>query len=340
MKYLITTDTHLGRKNGNQFEISNTSKFFDWLTDVASERNIENLIHLGDWYDNRRSIPVPVLNKSVEIIDEISQYFSNIYILAGNHDLYYKDAVLPSSLEIFHYIHTPENTHINVVYYPIVVDNILLIPWLINEENYNDIVSNNYNAKYAMGHLAINNIIMNRAEVRSKNEILNLSDFEKYDVVMSGHYHQYGEYQNVVYIGAPYHMDFNDSGKRGVYIFDSEDGSTEFIEYNGSPKYIVVDAENYNKDTIEGNNIKLEFYNNIGLNKINEIIEDVNCLGPNSISVSYKFTTTFTNNIESDTMIEYKPNKELLVEYLKESELPSNLSIKVFENIISSMENQ
>jgi len=338
VKYLVTTDTHLGRKNGNQQEINNTSNFFNWLINIANERKIKSFIHLGDWHDNRRSIPVPVLNESINIVNNLANYFKNLYLLNGNHDLYYKDTKFPNSLDLFNWIKVPAETNIHIINDLTVVDNILLVPWLIDENDYNNIVSNGYNVNYAMGHLAINNIIMNRSEVRSKNESLNISDFEKYNVVLSGHYHQYGEYKNVIYIGAPYHMDYNDSGKRGVYIFDSDNGNIEFIEYDGSSKYIVINAENYDENIIKDNNIKIEFYNNIGLNKINEIIDKINLLNPNSISVSYKFVTVFTNPIENDTITEYKSNKELLVEYLKESDIPNNLNLKIFENIISSME--
>ena len=338
MKHIINTDTHLGRKNGNNQEIEQTSEFFDWLVDKAEENNITSFIHLGDWHHNRRSIPVPVISESLQISNKLFYQFTDIHILVGNHDMYYKDSISPNSLEIFNFLDTPTDTSIKIVDSLMVVDGILLVPWLIYDEDYEAIVNNKFDVKYAMGHLAINNIIMNRAEVRSKNEMLNLSDFKAYDKVLSGHYHQYGEYGNVIYIAAPYHMDFNDFGNRGIYIFDSDDGSLEFIEYTGAPKYLTLNAENYDKELIEGNNIKLEFYNNIGLNKINEIIDDVNWLGPNSINVSYKFTNTFTKPQESDSIEEIKSNREMLIDYLKESNLPSNLSIKVFKNIISTLE--
>lgn len=268
----------------------------------------------------------------------MSCQFEDLYIITGNHDLYYKNAVHPNSIEIFKSIKTPENHNINIVEHPIVIDNIVLLPWLITDEDYESIVKNNYNVDYAMGHLAINNIIMNRSEYLSKNETLNISDFKNFKLVLSGHYHQYGEYNNVVYIAAPYHMDFNDYGNRGIYVFDGQTGDMEFIEYKNSPKYIVVNAEDYDPHLIEGNNIKLEFYSNIGLNEINQIIEDVTCLSPCSVNVSYKFSNTFTKPEENDTIEEIKSNREMLINYLKESEIPSNLKISVFNNIIESLE--
>lgn len=338
MKHIITTDTHIGRKNDSLSEIKQTSGFFDWVIEISKEKEIESLIHLGDWNHNRRSIAIPTLNESTNIINRITEQFKDTYILIGNHDLFYKNAVHPHSLEVFKSIDVPNQHTLSIIESPTVIDNIVLIPWLINDTDYHNIVNNEYGVKYAMGHLAINNIIMDRSEVRSKNETLNISDFQNYELVLSGHYHQYGVYKNITYIAAPYHMDFNDYGNRGIYIFDSDTGDTEFIEYTGAPKYYVVDAEDYDDSVIEGNNIKLEFHNNLGLNEINRIIEDVSCLNPNSINVSYKFSNTFTKPEESDTMDEIKSNKEMLINYLQESDIPKNLRIDVFKNIISSLE--
>lgn len=338
MKYIITTDTHIGRKNDSLSEIKQTSSFFDWVIEISKEKNIKSFIHLGDWNHNRRSIAIPTLVESTNIVNKIINHFTDTYILIGNHDLFYKNTLYPHSMEVFKSIDVPDLHNLYIIESPTVIDNIVLIPWLIYNTDYNDIVNNKYNVKYAMGHLAINNIIMNRSEVRSKNDTLNVSDFKNYDLVLSGHYHQYGEYKNITYIAAPYHMDYNDYGNRGIYIFDSENGNMEFVEYTGAPKYFVVDAENYDSSIIEGNNIKLEFYNNLGLNEISRIIDDVNCLGPNSINVSYKFSNTFTNPAESDMIDEMKTNKEILINYLQDSDMPANLKIEVFKTIISSME--
>lgn len=338
MKYIITADTHIGRKNDSLFEIKQTSRFFDWLIEISKEKNISSFIHLGDWNHNRRSIAIPTLNESTHILNKIIAQFTDTYVLLGNHDLFYKNSLYPHSMEVFKSIDVPEQHNLSIIESPTVIDNIVLIPWLINDSDYHNIVNNEYGVKYAMGHLEMNNIIMNRSEIRSKNKTLNISDFQNYELVLSGHYHQYGIYKNITYIAAPYHMDFNDYGNRGVYIFDSEKGDMEFIEYTGAPKYFVIDAENYDESIIEDNNIKIEFYNNLGLNEINKIIEDVSSLNPNSVNVSYKFSNTFTTPDESVSIEKIETNKEMLINYLQESNIPNNLKIEVFKNIISSME--
>ena len=331
-KYLITTDTHLGRKNSSPIDLKITKDFFDWTIKIGREKNIEYFLHLGDWHHNRRSISIPALYESYEIFNKLKNNFEESYIILGNHDLYYKNIDIPNSLDIFCF------DNINIINKPEMVGNILLIPWIFDESDLNIIKTNTYGAKIIMGHLPINDVILNKAKAKSKDNILNKSDFEDYDIVWSGHYHQYGQYRNIVYIGAPYHMDFNDAGKRGVYIFDDETKEYEFIEYKDAPKYITIDAEDFDDKEIPGNNIRIEFYNNLGLNKINDIIYNIEKLQPNSLDISYKFSNTFTNESNFDSIEEIKANKNILIDYIKESKMPDHLNMKTMENIITSLE--
>lgn len=332
MKYIVTTDTHIGRKNGNTEEIENTKDFFKWLIKKSKELGVYNLVHLGDFFHNRRSISVPVIVSSMKIIDEINENFNHSYIITGNHDIYYKNSIDPTSLELLC------RDNVEIIKEPIAIDNILFIPWLVDDIWLEDIKNNSFKTDFAMGHLGINNIIMNKSKVKSQNDALYIKDFKNYKSVLSGHYHQYGVYDNIVYIASPYHMDFNDFGERGIYVFDSDTGDMEFIEYTGAPKYYVMDAEDLEEDNIEGNHIRLEFYNNIGLNKINEILTFVDSLCPESMKVSYKFANEFTRDEEFGNIIEMKTNRDILVDYIKNSNVPKNLNMKTLENIIDSLE--
>lgn len=261
------------------------------------------------------------------------------YILLGNHDCYYKDTASPSSLDMFKYFDTgPKN--VKIVDNIETVSNMLLIPWMFSEEQTEEIVKNAYDVPYALGHLPINEITLNRSGKKSDKELFNISDFDRYDKVFSGHFHQPGIYNNITYLGAPFHMNFNDSGNRGIYIFDDETGEIEFIEYNGAPKFCIIDGENYDKDCIEGNNIRLEFHNNIGLNKIDEVISDVESLNPHSLNVSYKFSVEFTENNQGDIIDEIKGNKDILIDYIRNSKVPDHLSLSTIESIIDNLEKE
>jgi len=337
VKHLVTADTHLDRKNGNILEIDITSEFFQWVINVSKERSVYSLIHLGDFFHNRRSVSIPALCKGKEIAFQLkNQFVDGVSIVKGNHDIYYKNLLKPSSIDFM------KNLGINVVENVSLSEsqNILLVPWLVDSDMIETLVGNKYNVKYAMGHLPINEIVINSSRITSKNEILDISELSKYELVLSGHFHQYGKYKNIIYIGAPYHMDFSDFGERGIYLFDDETGDIEFIEYTNAPKYFVIDAEDMDHNKIKGNNIRLEFYNNIGINKINDIINYVESLEPNSINVAYKFTPSFTNDENFDNLTEIAGNKEILVDYINKSERPQNIRMGLIEKIIDNLESE
>lgn len=341
MKYIVTTDTHLGRNNNDKSELEITEKFFEWIVEISIQYEINKFIHLGDYFDNRKSIAIPTLSKSLDIINMLTEVFDFSYLILGNHDCYYKNKPDPNSLEIFSPLDDFKNNHpIEVVTNPKKVENILFVPWISDTNEIEKIKNNDYDAEYVMGHLPINEITLNRYGRKSEREIFNISDFKEYKKVFSGHFHQKGSYSNIEYIGAPYHISFNDSGERGAYIFDSENESMEFIEYNGAPKYYILDGENYDENLIEGNNIRIDFFNNIGLNKIDEIVKKVESLNPNKLKISYKFSTEFTESSENDKIDEIKGNREILLSYISESKVPDHISIKTMESIISSLENE
>ncbi|MFW6008907.1 MAG: metallophosphoesterase [archaeon] len=333
MKSVVLSDTHIGRRNGDPRELEVSENFFNWVCEISEQKNIERLIFLGDWHDNRKSITIPSIHKSYEIINNVKDAFKDIFLVVGNHDLYYNDRYIPNSIDIFHSI---EN--VNIIATNTVIENMLFIPWIFDNGDIEDIENNNYNVDIVLGHLPINDIILNRSGSKSKNNMLKQSHFKNYRLVLSGHYHQYGQYGNIIYIGAPYHMSFNDSGKRGIWILDNETMDMQFIEYEHAPKYVIIDAENYDPDIITGNHVGAEFYNNIGMNEINEIFEEMYKLNPVSITPSYKFSISFTEETIFDSIEEIKGNKEILIEYIRKSEVPQNLNLNTLENIINSME--
>jgi DNA repair exonuclease SbcCD nuclease subunit len=207
-------------------------------------------------------------------------------------------------------------------------------------DNYyvDDIIDNTFSTKYLFGHLALNEILLNCSGSRSEKEMFSKLDFKKYDMVLSGHFHTKGQYENILYIGSPFHMSFNDSGPRGVYIFD--EGNIEFIEYNGAPKCHILNAESYDESVIKGNNIRLDFYSSLGINEINKILKKVENLNPAYLQVSYKFSKEFTNQSTVDIMNNTMGNKEILLDYIKTSNLSSKINMKTLENIINTLEKE
>ena len=106
-KSILLTDTHIGIKNSNRYFLDLTLNLFKEIIDYCLENNINRIIHLGDWFNNRYSINVLSMQCSIKIIELLEKNNIDIIIIKGNHDQYYKNKSFPHSLILF-------NTHKNV----------------------------------------------------------------------------------------------------------------------------------------------------------------------------------------------------------------------------------
>ena len=99
---------------------------------------------------------------------------------------------------------------------------ILLLPW-INSQNIDDTerVIANTKAKVAMGHLEMNGFQATRGHIMENGTDVSL--FDKFTRVYSGHFHTRSNDGKIYYLGNPYEMFWNDvNDPRGFHIFDTE----------------------------------------------------------------------------------------------------------------------
>ena len=107
----------------------------------------------------------------------------------------------------------------------------------------------------AMGHLEIRGFEMHSGIMSEAG--IDKSQFNKFDMVMSGHFHKRSNDGHIHYLGCPYEMTWADSGEpKGFHVFDIETRKLEFIPneltmfkkiyYNdGKVDYNKVDVSNY-----------------------------------------------------------------------------------------------
>jgi len=319
-KHIIVTDTHLGYKSGSDEYHNITTSLFNKIIDVGSERGIKSLIHAGDFFDSRKSIPVRTIPVALNIINSLSVWFDEIYILTGNHDIHYKDRIDPTSLDMFIGM-----KGVTIVKDPIEVGNIYLQPWLVDEFKP---ISGPQNL---IGHFEMSGITINRAGTISKVGV-STSDFKDYKMVLSGHYHTRSTTGNITYLGSPYHMTFNDEGDRGFYIFDDVDGSLELIPFTEYPKFIIFEYDKIDMSKVNGNNIKVIFTDDIGTAKINTINNKIYESCPNQLFVEFSFKESFNNELLNDQSIdEIIDIRSIEKKYLDSSTIPEYIERSIIE---------
>jgi DNA repair exonuclease SbcCD nuclease subunit len=318
------TDTHLGLKKGSHFWHDVSIRAFEAVCRHAKENNINRLIHLGDWHDDRKHININTLTISQKIGEMVSEVFDEVIILAGNHDLYYKHNVEPSSLEVLSKFH-----NIKIIYEPTVINNILFVPWIFDKAILEDPT-----VPYCIGHFEIGGFIPGMEGTLSLGA---LSGFKK---VLSGHFHTKMESGNVHYLGSPYHMTFSDVGERGFHIFDDENGDLEFSPLIDLPKYITLRHEDtFNKEDITGNIVRIFFTKDLGTIETSKIIENAKQYNPYQLFTKFQIEAGFTNVTveEKDKEIVFKSNKDLHMEYVGLSEVPENIKHKTVMKMIENL---
>jgi len=308
-KKIIVTDTHLGMKHGSDDYHNITLNLFKEICEIAESFNIKEFIHAGDFFDVRRSVSLKTIPVAYNIMDMLRETFSDIYLIVGNHDTYYKNSLQPTSLQLF-----DNMDGVSIVDTPIVIDNnIHLQPWLLDD--FKSISS----CDYLIGHFEMSGIVINRVGTESKSGI-SISEFKNYKKVLSGHYHTKSITGNIEYLGSPYHMTFNDDGARGYYIFN--DGELDFYEFTNAPKFIIFEHDGINTDQIKGNNIKVVFTKDIGTTKINKVTNDIVKFEPNQLFIEFNFDESFTekgNDFKVDEIIDLR---SLEKKYLDNSDIP------------------
>lgn len=339
MKRILVTDTHLGYKKANQKYLELVHFLFEDIGDYAKEHGITELIHLGDFFDNRKNMSLMTLHYARRIGLNLQRQFEKSYFILGNHDLYYKDRYLPNSHEVF-----GSMEHIEVVGEPTEVDNMLLVPWIVEGSEWIEPETflkplHDTEVEYCLGHWEINGAKMNVSGRDAEGSHFNFNDFSKFKKTFSGHFHTPGEYpKNVQYLGATHHMDFNDGGARGFYVFDDEDGSLEFIRWDKAPKYVqwIAKPDNVYGGEFKDQIVKIIFEEDYGTTVNNQIISDVYNTGPLQVFTEYKFTKVVADDkIAQD--VKLSGHVEVHKDFMNKSEIPAHLSKKVVDKILDQI---
>lgn len=325
MLYLLVADTHLGLGDASNMWHGITLKLFQSVVDTCHRKNIDTIIILGDFFTERKYLNIKTLNIALKIGEMLNEF--KTYIITGNHDVFYKDRLVPSSLEVFH-----KFNNIKIINEPYVLDNMLLLPWQ------SELPKNITKFDTVMGHFAINSFYTNDSYVYNSKDGLNISDFKKVKNVLSGHFHNPMKKDNITYLGSPYQQRFGDSDSpRGYYIYDGK--NLELIEFKDAPKFIkIYTNEKIIRKNIEGHFVKVIFTRDYGKIQNNRIIENIQLYKPLQLHTDFtkiQSGTTKEKYVEDD--IKLKNKNEIMNDYINMSNLPDHIKKLTLKKVIEKL---
>jgi hypothetical protein len=232
-KIALLCDPHFGARGDSNdfheyFKMFYDEIFFPYLI----VNNIQTVILLGDAFDRRKFVNINSLYQARGyFFNKFKKLDINLSILLGNHDVFYKDTLRVNSPQLL--LEDIKNVKIIMDFETIMVNDVPIdiIPWLC-EENTKSISESIKESKsqICFGHFEINGFEMDRGNV-FKGGNFEKNDLNKYDMVITGHFHHKSDDNHIYYLGTPYQLTWSDYGDpRGFHIFDVNTRSIEFIE--------------------------------------------------------------------------------------------------------------
>lgn len=261
MKVAILNDTHCGIRNSSEIFLNNAAKFYqEVFFPECEKRGVEQIIHLGDYYDHRKFVNFKALNHNRKhFLNELRARGMKMDIIPGNHDTYYKNTNELNSLKecLGHYMN-----EIHIIMEPRVMEygslKIALLPWIC-QDNYDKSMEfiTNCKADWLGAHLELSGFDMMRGVTNVHG--MNHKIFEKFELVLTGHFHVGSRRDNVWYLGSQMEFFWSDAGdKKYFHIVDTE---TREIEKIHNP-HTLFEKIVYNDDKVDYNNYDVSHLDN------------------------------------------------------------------------------
>ena len=240
-KTLIIGDLHIGVKNNSETMMQFQKEFFqNELFPYIKDNGINRVIQLGDTLDKRKTIDFVT---SAFLIKEWLSWFDEnkveLYSIIGNHDTYYKNTNEISGIKqyesLFKYVHIIDKPYCLKTKFA----NYHLIPWICPEnkdlvtEYISRIEGEDFRSTFICGHFELAGFNINRNFISKSGSIDTelLEDSPAY-AIFSGHYHTPSQNKNIVYVGTPYQLTWNDYGDEKRFFVIDESNISQIVKTN------------------------------------------------------------------------------------------------------------
>ena len=325
MKIALITDTHFGARNDNlafneYFYEFYENQFFPYL----KEHKIKHCVHLGDVMDRRKFISYRIARDFRErFINSFKDI--NFHMLVGNHDTFYKNT---NDFNSLHELLYGKFKNIKVYSKTTEVDffdcKILFVPW-INSDNYSYTIEmlDTTSAQICMGHLELSGFQMQRGMIMTEGWDKRL--FQKFDMVMSGHFHHKSDDGQIFYLGTPYEIYWNDyDDPKGFHIFDTKTRELERIVNTNTlfcKIYYDDTTQNYMSHDVsryKNKYVKVIVVNKKDLYQFDHFVDRLLLADAHDVKIIEDFSEMDASNVSDDIVENTEDTMTLLEKYIDE----------------------
>jgi DNA repair exonuclease SbcCD nuclease subunit len=293
MKIAIIGDTHFGARGDSPLFLNHFLKFFEeQFFPYVKENGITKVLHLGDLFDRRKFVNFNTLHHTKKrFIDWFDQNNVELHCILGNHDVFYKNTNrLNSPKEVLAECHPSFHLYEDVQEVCFNGATILMVPW-INEENKDRFMQKikDTSATILAGHLELTGYeIMPGVKF---GEGMDDKFLEKFDLVLSGHFHKKSSKSNIHYLGTQYQMTSIDTNEiKGFHVLDTETRELRFIP-NPMKMFHNVEWRNgtliqdFDPSRYKGTYVKVLVYEKKSETKFDQFIDSLYAAEPANVSI-------------------------------------------------------
>ena len=356
----IFSDLHVGVSNDSKMRLDETQKCVKWIIQEFKKNEVDWVIFCGDLFNSRYSINVNTLNVGIDIVEALAFNFEKIFLIAGNHDIYYKNTNNINSITFLKDLSRNDNIYVidkEPLFLNVNGTTFGLYPWGVDIEGIKKI--EDFTAPtYGFGHFEFNGAEnLGQTMTGAKYSLANL--FALGDTLFSGHYHKNKTYTDLksgkylYMVGSPLQLNWADYNlNKKIVILDTD--SQKFIELNNNINarfekiyYTGFKDGKYSDEALKKlcrkNFVKFEIdckYKFDEIVKCNDIIKEMN---PYSFEIEYLISLDSDSDemTEMNINLKQKNNQDYLLEYLDNifpeySEINESLDLKYLKELALS----
>lgn len=324
MKIAILNDTHCGIRNSSQIFLDNAEDFYkNVFFPECEKQGVTQIVHLGDYYDNRKVINVKALNHNRKcFLNEMRKRGMIMDIIPGNHDTYFKNTNDMNSLKelLGHFMN-----EVNIIMEPTVMEygslKIAMLPWIC-QDNYDksmDFISS-CKADWLAAHLELTGFEMMRGVKNTHGMSAEL--FKRFELVLTGHFHVGSRQDNIWYLGSQMEFFWSDAhDPKYFHIIDTETREVERIRNPFTLFHKIVyndketDYNNYDTSVLDKKFVKVVVVEKTDSFGFDRFIDRIQSQDIYDLKISENFNEFIGSNVE-DEGLEVDDTPQLMDDYV------------------------